>query len=258
MSQRNNGLRSDASIIPSARESLVLSADHAPAENRLLAALPRKDRQQFLSGCEQVELVFGNILCEPGEAIRHVYFPTDSFIALVTPVDGHSSMEVAMIGSEGMYGIPLMLGVDVTTLHAVVQGSGTAWRMDDKRFHRELERSVALQQELHRYIYVLISQLAQTAACSRFHVVEKRLARWLLMIRDRAHSEVFHITHELLAQVLGVRRVGVTKAASSLQKKKLISYSRGNVTIHDICGLEAASCGCYRVDQETYNRILHC
>ena len=234
------------------------SAVHVPAENRLLAALPRKDRQHFLSGCEQVELVFGDILCGYGETIRHVYFPTDGFIALVTPIDGHSSLEVAMIGSEGMYGIPLMLGVDVTTLHAVVQSSGTAWRMGAERFHSELKRSVALQQELNRYIYVLISQLARTAACSRFHVVEERLARLLLMIRDRAHSEAFHITHELLARVLGVRRVGVTKAASSLQKKKLISYSRGDVTIHDICGLEAASCGCYRADQEMYDRILHC
>lgn len=228
------------------------------AENRLLAALSRKDRQHFLSGCEQVELVFGNVLCEPGETIRHVYFPTDSFISLMTPIDGHSSLEVALVGSEGMYGIPLMLGVDVSLLHAVVQGSGPAWHMEAERFHSELKHSFALQQELNRYIYVLMSQLAQTAACARFHVVEERLARWLLMTRDRAHSEEFHITHEFLAHMLGVRRVGVTKAAGSLQKKKLISYRRGDVRIHDIGGLEAASCGCYRADKEVYDRILHC
>jgi CRP-like cAMP-binding protein len=236
----------------------VPTAEHVAAENRLLAALPRKDRHRLLSGCEQVELVLGDILCEPGETIHHVYFPTDSFISLVTPTDGHSSLEVALVGSEGMCGIPLMLGVDVSPLHAVVQGSGPAWRIDAKRFRSELKHSVALRQYLNRYIYVLISQLAQTAACTRFHVVEERLARWLLMTRDRAHSEEFHITHELLAQVLGVRRVGVTKAAGALQKKKLISYSRGDVKIRDIGGLDAASCMCYRHDKETYNHILHC
>lgn len=250
--------RPDASMIPDTQESRVPSAEHVPVENRLLAALSRKDRQQMLSGCEQVELVHGNILCAPEETIRHVYFPTDSFISLMTPIVGHGSLEVALIGSEGMYGIPLMLGVDISPLHAVVQGAGPAWRMDAERFHRELKRSVALRQELNLYIYVLMSQLAQTAACTRFHVVEERLARWLLMTRDRAHSEEFHITHEFLAHMLGVRRVGVTKAAGSLQKKKLINYSRGDIKIRNIAGLEAASCKCYRADKETYERILHC
>lgn len=245
-------------MIPNTQESRVPSVEHVPMENRLLASLPRKDRQQMLSGCEQVELVLGNILGEPGETIRHVYFPTDSFISLMTPIVGQGSLEVALIGSEGMYGIPLMLGVDISPLHAVVQGAGPAWRMDAERFHRELKHSVALRQELNLYIYVLMSQLAQTAACTRFHVVEERLARWLLMTRDRAHSEEFHITHEFLAHMLGVRRVGVTKAAGSLQKKKLISYSRGDIKIRDIAGLEAASCKCYRADKETYERILHC
>ncbi len=240
-------------MIPDTQENRVPSAG-----NCLLDALPGKDRQHLLTGCEQVELVFGNVLCEPGETIRHVYFPVGGFISLVTPIDGHNRLEIALVGSEGMYGVPLMLGVAVSPLHAVVQGSGPAWRMDAERFYCELKYSAALQQELNRYIYVLMSQLAQTAACTRFHVVEERLARWLLMTRDRAHSEEFHITHEFLAHMLGVRRVGVTKAAGSLQKKKLISYSRGDITIRDIGGLEAASCRCYRADKETYERILHC
>jgi CRP-like cAMP-binding protein len=236
----------------------VISAKHVPAENRLLAALSRKDRQHLLSGCEQVELILGNILSEPGEVVRHVYFPADSFISLLTPIDGHGSMEVALVGSEGMFGIPLALGMDTSLMYAMVQGSGPAWRMSAEQFRAELKYSAVLQQCINRYIYVLMSQLAQTAACNRFHVIEQRLARWLLMTRDRAHSAEFHITHEFLAKMLGVRRVGVTKAASSLQKKKLIGYSRGYVMIIDTAGLEASSCECYQTDKETYDRIMHC
>ncbi len=230
--------------------------EHTPVDNRLLAALPHSDRLHLLSGCEQVELTVGNIISAPGETITHVFFPTGSFISLLTPVNGHNSLEIALVGSEGMCGVPLLLGVDASPLLTVVQGTGTAWCMDAMRFRNELKYSIALQQYLDRYIAVLMIQLAQTAACTRFHVVEERLARWLLMTRDRAHSDKFHITHEFLANMLGVRRVGVTKAAGSLQRKKLISYSRGNLIIHDIDGLEAASCSCYRTDKETYERIL--
>ncbi|MBF0218757.1 MAG: Crp/Fnr family transcriptional regulator [Gammaproteobacteria bacterium] len=225
--------------------------------NRLLAALSRNDRHQFLASCTSVELVLGDILAEPGEPINYVYFPTESFITLVTPaIDSRETLEVGLVGDEGMLGIALILGVEVSPLRALVQGAGLALRMDTASFRRELERSSVLQQELKCYLYVVLGQIAQTAVCSHFHLVEARLARCLLMTQDRVHSDSFHITHEFLAFMLGVRRVGVTKAASSLQQRKLIRYSRGNITILDRSKLETASCGCYATDIAYYDRIM--
>lgn len=232
------------------------SAQPALPANRLLAALPRNDRQHFVAGCEPVELAFADILAEPGEPVRHVYFPTASFIALTKPADGHAGMGVALIGNEGMLGTALILGVDASSMHALVQGSGSALRMEAAPFRRELDRSPALRRVLKRYLHVLMGQLAQTAACTRFHVVEARLARWLLMTQDRAHSDSFHVSQEFLATMLGVRRVGVTKAATALRQCGLIGYSRGDVTVLDRGGLEAASCGCYAADNAAYARIM--
>ncbi len=232
------------------------STQVVPTTNRLLGALPPKDREQLLANCEEIELIFAEVLYRPGELISHVYFPTGSYISLMTPINGGAGLEVRLIGNEGMLGISLMLGVDVEPFQAMVLGAGPALRITAPLFLRELEQSPALQLELMRYLHVSMSQLAQTAACTRFHVVKARLARWLLMTQDRAHSDHFHVTHELMAHMLGVRRVGITKAANSLLKQKLISYHRGDVTILDRIGLEAASCGCYRADKETYKRLL--
>jgi CRP-like cAMP-binding protein len=241
---------------PTQPESLVPTANHVQGTNRLLAALPRKDRQQFLAGCTPVELVFAAVLADPGKRILQVFFPTEGFISLTTSLDERATLEVGLVGNEGMLGVTLILGVEASPLHALVQGEGSALCMDAAQFRRELERSPALHRVLKRYLYVFLSQLAQTAACTRFHVVETRLARWLLMTEDRAHSNQFHVTHEFLAYMLGVRRVGVTKAASSLQQRKLISYTRGNITVLDHDGLVAAACGCYAADKATYDRIM--
>jgi hypothetical protein len=227
-----------------------------PAVNHLIASLPRKDREHFISRCDPVELRVADVLSKPGARIREVYFPTGSVISLMTPAAERSSLEVGLLGSEGMLGSSLALGVAVWPLHAMVQGSGPALRMDAARFGRELEQLAALRRQLQRYVYVLMDQLAQGALCTRFHLVEARLARWLLMTQDRAHSSEFHVTHESLASMLGVRRVGVTRAAGALQKGGLIGYSRGNVAILDRDGLEAASCDCYAADKATYARVM--
>ncbi len=224
--------------------------------NRLLDALPFKDREQLLANCEAIELVFGEVLYRANEPVSHVYFPTGGFISLVTSVDGSANLEVGLVGNEGILGVSLMLGVDVAPFYSLVQGAGSALRITTTAFLHQLENSSALQSELKRYLYVLMRQLAQTAICTRYHLVEARLARWLLMTQDRAHSDHFHVTHVFLAYILGVRRVGITKAANSLLKKKLISYKRGDITILDRIGLEVASCECYRVDKEIYERIL--
>jgi len=220
--------------------------------NHLLARLATTERDGFLADCSLVDLAFGSILYERGDRIGHVYFPIDSFVSMLMVVDGRSVLEVGMVGSEGMCGHALILGNNVAPLRVLVQGSGTALRMTATLFRRQLENAPALRQLLGRYVYVLLGQLAQTAACTRFHVVEKRLARWLLMTQDRAGSDAFEVTQEFLAFMLGVRRVGVTAAARSLQSRKLIRYSRGNIMILDRCRLEAAACACYRSDLETY------
>ena len=234
----------------------MTNAKRAAQENLLLAALPRKDRDRILENAGIIELRFAEILCERGDRVDHVYFPIDGFISMVTPLDDDVALEVGLVGNEGMVGIALVLGVDVSPLRALVQGAGRALRMDASSFRHALAESPSLQQALHRYAYVLMSQLAQTAACTRFHLVEARLARWLLMTQDRAHADVFHITHKFMGYMLGVRRVGITKAATALQDQKLIHYSRGDITILDRAGLKSAACQCYLADRNVYEKYL--
>lgn len=218
--------------------------------NHLLAALPRAHYQRMASGLEVVTLAFGDVLLEPGDKIRHVYFPDRALVSLLTLVDGRSALEIGMVGPEGLVGTALALGIGVSPVRALVQGAGVAMRMNAARFLKEMRQSLPLSQSIYRYTHALMAQVAQTAACNRFHVVEERLARWLLMTRDRVRSSSFPLTQEFLSHMLGVRREGVTAAAGSLQKRKLIEYSRGNIVIVDERGLEAASCSCYQIVRE--------
>jgi len=231
------------------------STSRTPAVNRLLAALPAKDQRRLLDGCDRVSLSMAEVLYSPGKRLSHVFFPITSIISRIMPVDD-DYVEVGLIGDEGMFGVPLALGVHESPVRAVIQGPGIALRMEAERFCLELASTPALQREIDRYLFVYLSQLAQSAGCTRFHLVEARLARWLLMTQDRARSETFHITQEFLAFMLGVRRVGVTKAASALQHRGLIRYRRGDITVLDRRGLKTAACGCYNADRQTYNRFL--
>ena len=236
--------------------SSLRSGQRTPASNRLLGALPTHDLRRLLGACKPVELAFADVLYVPGQRITHVYFPIHGFISLIIPVDDVAHLEVGLVGNEGMFGVPLVLGIDLSPVRAVVQGAGSALQMDAAWFRRELELNPVLHRRLDRYAFVQLIQLAQAAACTRFHVVEARLARWLLMTQDRAHADIFYITQALLALMLGVRRVGVTRAARSLKQQGLIDYNRGNITILDRRGLKAASCGCYKADLKSYGQVL--
>jgi CRP-like cAMP-binding protein len=218
----------------------------ASAANSLLAALPRRKYRQLSAALEPVVLGFGDVLLEPGEAIRHVFFPADSVVSLLTD-EGPHAVEVGLVGREGMVGISLALGIDVSPVRALVQGTGTALRMRSGRFLAEFRKNPSLQRELLRYSHALMAQVTQISACNRLHRIEPRLARRLLMTRDRLRSDEFRLTHEFLGHMLGVRRVGITQAASALQRRKLITYERGNIRILDAGRLEAASCRCYGI-----------
>jgi CRP-like cAMP-binding protein len=228
----------------------------AIAQNHLIQLLPAKDRKRILGIAEQVELTQSHVLGEAGKPTRYVYFPIDGFISLVTAIDGKPVLEVGMVGREGMFGAQVALRIFTQPFHALVQGSGSAWRMPLSAFRLELDRCIPLQNVTGRYLYVLMTQLAAAAACTRFHQIEARLGRRLLMMQDRAHGDLFGVTHEFLGFMLGVRRVGVTVAAGALQKAGLIEYRRGQVTVLNHKGLEKVACSCYKDDVEVYGRVM--
>lgn len=226
------------------------------ATNQLIDQLPRKDRARLLEHCEPTPLVLGEVVCEPGKPTRYVYFPTNGFVSLLASIDGKPGVEVGLVGREGMVGAQLALGVVTVPLHGLVQGTGVALRVTTAALRDELTHGTGLQQLLNRYVYVLMAQLASSATCLRFHQIGPRLARWLLMSHDRAQTDSFHMTQEFLAYMLGVRRAGITLAASALQRGGLIEYHHGRMTVSDRGGLEAAACSCYASDRKVYQNLL--
>lgn len=229
----------------------------AATENRLIEMLSRTDRQRLLAVAERVDLQQGEVLGEVGQPVRFVYFPVEGFISLVTSIDGKPMLEVGMVGREGLFGAQVVLRVRTQPLHAVVQGMGTAWRVPLTAFQEELERSTRLLLLIGHYLFVLMAQLASSAGCTRFHRIDARLSRWLLMTQDRAHQDTFTVTHEYLSFMLGVRREGITEAAGAMQEKGFIEYRRGKVTVLDRKGLESVACSCYSDDNQVYARVMH-
>jgi CRP-like cAMP-binding protein len=215
--------------------------------NRILAALPRKANRRFLSALKSVDLTLGQVVYRPGAKSRHAYFPNDCMMSVLAVADRTIGLEVGLIGREGMLGIPLALGVSTSPVKAIVQGAGSAMRMSAARFGMELKHNRPLQRALERCTYVAMATAMQIAVCNKAHVLEARLARWLLMTRDRVASDQFRFTQEFIALMLGVRRAGVTNAACELQRRGLIRYSRGTMRIFDLKGLRAAACSCYEV-----------
>jgi CRP-like cAMP-binding protein len=226
--------------------------DTLSVSNRILARLPRKEYQRLLPALELVSLKFGQLVYRHGEVMKHVYFPNDCMVSVMTPIGDRQMSEVGLIGREGMTGIQAVLGSSRAPFRNIIQGEGTAMRLPIASFHRELKRSRALKREANKFAGLLMIQFAQTAGCNRYHHVSERLARWLLMCRDRMGANEFRLTQEFLAFMLGVQRPRISGAAGELQRKRLIRYSRGRITILDDKGLLAASCACYEQVKRAY------
>lgn len=228
---------------------------HRP-ENSLLQQLPPAARQQLLGHCEPFELVLSAELSTRGEPLSHAHFPMEGFLSLVIDVDSHPPLEVGMVGAEAMLGSELILGLSATPWRALVQGAGSSWRIGARELRAQINAIPALETLLQACLLMRLHQQTLAAACQRYHLIAPRLARWLLMSQDRSRSESFHVTQEFMALMLGVRRVGVTEAASHFQDSGLIAYHRGELTVLNRKALEAAACSCYVADKEIYNRLM--
>ncbi len=226
------------------------------AGNRLIDALPSRQRGRFLAQCETVPLLFGEHLERKDVAIRHVHIPLTGFVSLVIAVDDHLPLELNIIGNEGLLGAEMVLDTRIAPYTSVVQGAGTALRLSASAFAEQLDASPVLRKICKRYIHVLVEQLAQSIACNCFHEVSQRLARWILMTHDRADGDDLELTHAFLATMLGVRRSAVTIAAGHLQEQQLIRYSRGRIHVLSRSGLEELSCGCYAAGVKAYQGLL--
>ena len=229
-----------------------------PRQNHLLAALPPNEYTRIQPVLELSEIRLGDIICKPNIKMEHVYFPVDSIVSLLyVTEDGHSA-EIAVVGNEAMIGVSLFMGKGggTTTIHAVVQSAGTAYRLPGHILKAEFYRGGPMQALLLRYTQALLTQIAQTAVCNRYHTLDQQLCRWLLLSHDRLASDEVVMTQELIANMLGVRREGVTEAAGRLQRAGLIDYHRGHITLLDRAGLEQRTCECYAVVKKEYDRLL--
>jgi CRP-like cAMP-binding protein len=229
---------------------------HNPHQNHLLAALPADEYARLFPHLELVFLPLGNVLYESGIQLRHAYFPTTAIVSLLYVMENGASTEIAVIGNEGVVGISLFMGGETTTNRAVVQSAGHAYRLKRQLLKDEFEHVVPMQHLLLRYTQALLTQMAQTAVCNRHHSLDQQLCRWLLLSLDRLPLNEVVMTQELIANMLGVRREGVTEAAGNLQKAGLIKYHRGHITVLDRAGLEARTCECYAVVKKECNRLL--
>jgi CRP-like cAMP-binding protein len=233
-----------------------MPAAHSARQNHLLAALPLVEYERLVGDLELIPMPLGNVLYESGSQLGHVYFPTNCIVSLLYVMEDGASAEIAVVGNEGIIGVALFMGGETTPSRAVVQSAGHAYRLRGQLLKREFTRSGVMQHLLLRYTQALLTQMAQTAVCNRHHSVDQQLCRWLLLSLDRLPSNELTMTQELIANMLGVRREGVTEAAGKLQSAGLIHYSRGRITVVDRPGLEAQACECYKVVKKEFDRLL--